>query len=68
MRTVLFAPFLKILQDAQNFWGIGIRNHGRPWACEREGPVTKKMLWKMGVTHVFQSVLLGMGGIAPQGA
>ena len=23
---------------AQNFLGIGIGNHGRPWACEREGP------------------------------
>jgi len=25
---------VKILQDVQNFLGIGIRNHGRPWACE----------------------------------
>jgi hypothetical protein len=40
---------LKIIQGAQNFWDIGIRNHGRPWACEREGPVPKKMLWKVGV-------------------
>ena len=31
------------------FGGIGRQNHGRPWACEREGPVTKKMLWKVGV-------------------
>ncbi len=31
------------------FWGIGIGNHRRPCRCEREGPVTKKMLWKMGV-------------------
>ena len=31
------------------FWGIGIGNHGRPWACEREGPVLKKMLWEVGV-------------------
>ena len=33
----------------QKFGVIGRQNHGRPWACEREGPVTKKMLWKMGV-------------------
>ena len=32
--TVLFVPLLITIQGAQNFWGIGIRNHGRPWACE----------------------------------
>ena len=26
----------------ETFWGIGIRNHGRPWACEREGPAPKE--------------------------
>ena len=40
---------LIIIQGAQNFLGIGIGNHGRPWACEREGPVLKKMLWEVGV-------------------
>ena len=25
----------------KTFWGISIGNHGRPWACEREGPATK---------------------------
>ena len=30
------------LQGAQNFLGIGIGNHGRPWACEREGPAAKR--------------------------
>ena len=50
-----------IIQGAQNFWGIGIGNHGRPWACEREGPVHKKMLWKAGVYSHLSERLIGYG-------
>ena len=59
--TVLFVPLLIIIQGAQNFWGIGIRNHGRPWACEREGPVPKKMLWKVGVYSCLSERLIRDG-------
>jgi len=41
--------------------GIGIRNHGRPWACEREGPVLKKMLWKVGVYSCLSERLIEDG-------
>jgi len=50
---------LIILQGVQNFLGIGIGNHGRPWACEREEPVLKKMLWKVGVYSCLSERLIG---------
>ncbi len=56
--AVLSVPFSIILQGAQNFLGIGIRNHGRPWACEREEPVLKKMLWKVGVYSCLSERLI----------
>ncbi|MBP5646259.1 MAG: hypothetical protein J6X21_02535, partial [Bacteroidaceae bacterium] len=36
-------------------------NHGRPWACEREGPVPKKMLWKMGTCSRLSERLIRDG-------
>ena len=45
----------------KHFKGIGIGNHGRPWACEREGPVPKKMLWKVGVYSCIPERLIGDG-------
>jgi hypothetical protein len=41
--------------------GIGRKNHGRPWACEREGPVPKKMLWKVGVYSCLSERLIRDG-------
>ena len=52
---------VKIIPGVQNFWGIGIGNHGRPWACEREGPVLKKMLWKVGVYSCLSERLIEDG-------
>ena len=40
---------------------MGIGNHGRPWACEREGPVPKKMLWKMGTCSRLSERLIRDG-------
>ena len=45
----------------RTFWGIGIGNHGRPWACEREGPVLKKMSWKVAVYSCLSGRLIGYG-------
>ena len=45
----------------QKFGVIGRQNHGRPWACEREGPVLKKMLWKVGVYSCLPERLIGDG-------
>ncbi len=54
--------------SVKEFWGISIRNHGRPWACEREGPVAKKMLWKMGVYSRLSERLIGDGRDSAVGA
>ena len=48
-----------MLLGAQNFLGIGLRNHGRPWACEREEPVVKKVSWKVGVYSHLSGCLIG---------
>ena len=48
--------------------GIGSKNHGRPWACEREGPVTKKMLWKMGTCSRLSERLIRDGRDSAVGA
>ena len=55
-RYILLVPLVwrlfsipKRLLGERNRRGYSLRNHGRPWACEREGPVPKKMLWKVGV-------------------
>jgi len=45
----------------QNLKGYGLGNHGRPWACEREGPVLKKMLWEMGTCSRLSERLIGDG-------
>jgi len=42
----------------QNLEGYGLGNHGRPWACEREGPVRKKMLWKVGTCSCLSERLI----------
>ena len=43
----------------RTFWSIGIGNHGRPWACEREEPVFKKVSWKVGVYSHLSGCLIG---------
>ena len=49
------------------FGGIGRQNHGRPWACEREGPVPKKMLWEMGTCSRLSERLIVDGRDRPKG-
>ena len=50
-----------MIPSERNRRGYGLRNHGRPWACEREGPVLKKMLWKVGVYSCLSERLIKDG-------
>ena len=50
-----------MLTGARKLYGYSLGNHGRPWACEREGPVPKKMLWKVGVYSCLSERLIRDG-------
>ena len=45
----------------RNLRVYSLKNHSRPWVCEREGPVLKKMLWKVGVYSCLSERLIGDG-------